>query len=155
MKAYKKTADSEKLPSGIFSSFLIQTRPSRILLGAVLFMHGCAVAGIVLADLPWIAQCIGASGIFFMAANYYRQWWTTPYFHLQKNLKQQWVFCSEQGEGQELTELTIDACYYWSRYLLIFRVRDRQSRSLFYPVLADACDGDGHRHLRVFAKFFL
>jgi len=151
----------DKTPLSVASTLgaqLIRVVPSTILLVIVLSLHTCALIGVVLTNIPlWlIILCIVL--LFVHAGVYCHIWRQSPPYRLQASQGNRWIFYSEQDNNNFLV---IKSCYYWSRYIVIFRVENQRGRSLFFPIFADSCLGqhaireDHFRHLRVLAKYFL
>ncbi|MFT6387849.1 MAG: hypothetical protein ACJAUP_001221 [Cellvibrionaceae bacterium] len=140
------------------SAQLIRVKYSLVLAMLGLALHCAAIIAIWLTSLPlWsIFFCSVLLVIHGGACCHY--WRSATDYRLQKNQEGGWTLYSESNSGQFIT---LQHCYYWSRYLIIFRVKSHRQHCFFYPVLFDSChrnggiDSVGFRHLRVLAKYLL
>lgn len=140
------------------SARLIRIRHSLVLLTLVLALHCVALVSIWLTSLPsWLLFFFSVL-LFIHGGIYCHNWRKTTPYRLQKNQEGSWVLYSEHCSDHFMV---LQHGYYWSRYIVILKVKDHRQHCFFYPVLSDSChkNGDidslGFKHVRVLAKYLL
>jgi hypothetical protein len=108
------------------------------------------------AQLPIVLVCIHLGF-------YCYQWRLLPNYRLQF-LADRWHLLTKQEspdietlKAKEQIRLSIKACYYWSRFLVVLIVEDEalKSRIQYIPIVFDCCNEDDFRFIKVMSKSML
>jgi hypothetical protein len=84
----------------------------------------------------------------------YRLQFSAERWHL---LKQQRNFDADALAINEQARLTIKACYYWTRFLVVLIVEDESMnpQQQYMPILYDCCSAQEFRFIKVMSKTML
>jgi hypothetical protein len=145
------------------SSQLIRIKPSKSLLIIVTLLHVLIVVSLLSsslslkwAQIPIILLCIHLGF-------YWHQWRLLPCYRLQY-LAERWHLLTKQKksyandlEAKIEACLSIKACYYWSRFLVVLIVEDKhvKSRLQYIPIVFACCPRDEFRFIKVMSKAML
>ncbi len=131
---------------------LVRLHPSRVLLAAVLFIHFMAVLAVIFSRLPFVFQQIAIVLLFTHMGYYFHQWRKSAVYRLQL-LHQRWKLISNSDDKDNAkSELKIEYCYYWSRWLVIVFVKDKNNNCHHFPIFYDSCSIDEFHYIRIASK---
>ncbi len=131
---------------------LVRLHASRILLIAVIFIHFMAILAIIFSRLPFNLQQIAIVLLFTHMGYYFHRWRKSSVYRLQA-LHHSWQLVRDHDNkyGAD-SELRIEHCYYWSRWLVILLVEDKNNNSRHFPIFYDSCSIDEFHYIRIVSK---
>jgi hypothetical protein len=145
------------------SPTVIRINPSKCLLKLVTGLHVLIIASFLCSHLSLHWAQIPVILLSVHLGFYWNQWRRQPSFrlqylaerwHLRQQLRNLDVAAAESTAG---TRLSIEACYYWSRFLVVLIVDDgsQKSRQQYIPLLYDCCSAAEFRFIKVMSKTML
>jgi hypothetical protein len=145
------------------SAQLIRIKPSRFLLTIVTLLHVLIAMSFSSSSLPLIWAQIPIVLLCIHLGFYWYCWRLLPTYRLQY-LAERWHLLKKQKSigidnlaAKEEARLSIKACYYWSRCLVVLIVEDEDLKSSpqYIPIVFDCCNKDDFRFIKVMSKSML
>lgn len=127
-------------------------QPSRLLLAVVISVYLCALIAVLGLGLSWVLQVCALVLWLFALGHYLHRWLLSPHYRLQLYAQaglQTWRLIDQKKPA---TSLSVVNCYYWSSWLVVYRIKDCHSRWGYFPILYDStADRDFYR-LRMLSR---
>jgi len=135
----------------------VPVKPSKRLLAFVTLVHLLAILSFLNTGLALVWVQIPIVLLCIHLGRYWHHWRCLPTYTLRR-LKQQWCLFSSLSHISKIGEtsenrLTVVACHYWSNFLVVLIVENKQSRQQYIPILPDS--SKDFRRIKVISKTML